>query len=524
MREKRIRLLRYVIALAYGILLGGPAGTWLVFLYPQTTKPDGLLNLISFPVVAGFVAVFAIAGTALVSFVLDKLGRHIPKISARKCVIIASLPLVAALILLTILNRIASAEVERELAKIKAAGQSLSIRQLAGPKIPNDRNAAPLLEVAFRLLDLGNEEEQATWRFGSLDYAAPPELFDQVLARNEEALQFAERALERPECRFELDYSAGAAVPLPHLIPLSSISRLLRLRAVQKAHNGDMAGALADIRLIISLSQTLRREPVVISSLVRIAGLLGSAHALQDILEIGTPPADAIADLMAALRSQDLRPGLRLGMMGDRALGWQTLNDLASGRTHWRTLGTNEARHIEYYRFFWARPLLRHDQAVFLRWMRVGVENAGRPPHELKEVINSLNRDFRKELHRVPLANMLASALSTNSHLAAAVAQLHTAQLALALLRFHSESPKGELPKSLSELVPNIIPELPLDPFTGKQYVYRRTPDGAIICSLGANGKDDADGLERYEWKDDVVFRLSVKPGRERGEKAEPRQ
>ena len=62
----------------------------------------------------------------------------------------------------------------------------------------------------------------------------------------------------------------------------------------------------------------------------------------------------------------------------------------------------------------------------------------------------------------------------------------------------------------LIQLVPGIIPELPRDPFTGKDYVYRRKDTGFVVYSLGENLKDDG-GTSHKEmgWKGDydIVWR-----------------
>ena len=55
---------------------------------------------------------------------------------------------------------------------------------------------------------------------------------------------------------------------------------------------------------------------------------------------------------------------------------------------------------------------------------------------------------------------------------------------------------KKDLPLSLSELVPDYIAELPLDPFgKGASYIYKIKGDTWIIYSLGPNIKDDL-GIE----------------------------
>jgi hypothetical protein len=50
----------------------------------------------------------------------------------------------------------------------------------------------------------------------------------------------------------------------------------------------------------------------------------------------------------------------------------------------------------------------------------------------------------------------------------------------------------GSYPESLEALVPEYLSEVPVDPFTGKPFVFRLSEDEILIYSLGSNGKDDA--------------------------------
>ncbi|MGV3526808.1 MAG: hypothetical protein ACO1RX_21500 [Candidatus Sericytochromatia bacterium] len=59
----------------------------------------------------------------------------------------------------------------------------------------------------------------------------------------------------------------------------------------------------------------------------------------------------------------------------------------------------------------------------------------------------------------------------------------------LALLAYASEH--GEYPSTLQELVPAYLPELPLDPFGGRPFRYRRELTGPVVYSVGINGRDD---------------------------------
>jgi len=68
-------------------------------------------------------------------------------------------------------------------------------------------------------------------------------------------------------------------------------------------------------------------------------------------------------------------------------------------------------------------------------------------------------------------------------------AQLGNAEIALALHIYKAKY--GEFPDSLKKLIPEILTSLPLDPFTGKDYIYRRKEEGFIVYSVGDNLKDN---------------------------------
>jgi len=58
----------------------------------------------------------------------------------------------------------------------------------------------------------------------------------------------------------------------------------------------------------------------------------------------------------------------------------------------------------------------------------------------------------------------------------------------------------GKFADSLNQLTPEILPSLPLDSFTGKNYIYRKRDKGFIVYSVGDNLKDDG-GISQNEKK-----------------------
>ncbi|MEQ8847046.1 hypothetical protein [Botrimarina sp.] len=58
----------------------------------------------------------------------------------------------------------------------------------------------------------------------------------------------------------------------------------------------------------------------------------------------------------------------------------------------------------------------------------------------------------------------------------------------------------GEYPEKLDALVPGILDTVPADPFGSGPLVYRRTPGGYLLYSVGRNGIDDGGSLEAQTW------------------------
>ena len=55
----------------------------------------------------------------------------------------------------------------------------------------------------------------------------------------------------------------------------------------------------------------------------------------------------------------------------------------------------------------------------------------------------------------------------------------------------------GAWAEEIGRLAPAILPALPLDPFTGKDYLYRKENGGFVVYSVGENLVDDG-GVDRF--------------------------
>jgi hypothetical protein len=74
---------------------------------------------------------------------------------------------------------------------------------------------------------------------------------------------------------------------------------------------------------------------------------------------------------------------------------------------------------------------------------------------------------------------------------------------------------KGSYPVSLAKLVPDYMPDLPLDPWTGKPLIYRLTPPRYTLYAVGPNGVDDGGVTEgRGSMEPDLVI-VPIPPPRQ---------
>ncbi len=84
---------------------------------------------------------------------------------------------------------------------------------------------------------------------------------------------------------------------------------------------------------------------------------------------------------------------------------------------------------------------------------------------------------------------------------------------------------RADLPSTLADLVPEYLPAVPKDPFSGKALIYRRIEDAYVLYSVGKDGVDDggkqAESEEEswfdkdlflYTWPDDAADPTSGKP------------
>jgi hypothetical protein len=330
----------------------------------------------------------------------------------------------------------------------------------------------------------------------------------------------------RPCSRFNLDYAAAnpSGILLPHLTQLKGLCQILQLKARAELELGRADEAFDDVSLMLELTDASRREPIIISQLVRIAQLsiamqpiaLGLAsHQWSDAqlraLQERLSRFDFCADYRQALQGERVVFG---GGMIDYLLktrGKQgttgVFGNSGSGSFDPESLILNLApsgwfyfEKLNYTRLFEENLLPTIDPARH----RI---NPGLS-HQAEGRLNSMLSNAPPVLfskHRLFSALLLPALTRGCEKAAFAQTSVDLAALACALERYRLAH--GQFPDSLEALVPGLIPTLPRDIINGEPLHYRRTQDGRfVLYSVGWNETDDGGVLGAGEKENSVDY------------------
>jgi len=184
-------------------------------------------------------------------------------------------------------------------------------------------------------------------------------------------------------------------------------------------------------------------------------------------------------------------PSLDRAMLGERCFGlWgfqlvrndpTSIQDITGGpgstRRHpvlWNALGD-----------IW-RPLSYADEAVYLRLMNEQIEMMRRPYREVFDKLNNEDRIPRYALLTRTVYPVFSRATAARD---AGIAEVGGSRILLGLQAYKDRY--GYYPANLKALKPQLGWEVPTDPFSGKDFIYRPKGNGFVLYSVGQNLKDD---------------------------------
>ncbi len=319
------------------------------------------------------------------------------------------------------------------------------------------------------------------------------------LEKYQPVLDEIQAATRRPYSRFNINYNSEipAAIMLPHLAVMKSLSRLFLLRASAELALGRNDAAFTDVKTGLYLSGTMKSEPFLISGLVRIAIIQLALPCIWEGLAAHQWTDAQLAEFEKELGGIDLLAEYETQIRGERALANGNIDYLRRSRRindFFNDAGHSSVNLGGLLPDGW---FYQNELVINRMNLELFIPLADPANHRVlvDKVVNEDSSLTRELFSGFPPYKILGRLLlpSLNrlvTKYAYAQANLDLATVACALERYHLAN--GQYPDTLVALVPKCIAKIPNDVITGDPLKYRRTDDGQfLLYSVGWNGTDD---------------------------------
>lgn len=420
------------------------------------------------------------------------------------CVLVFAVFVLGAISTFTIWRWRLLREINARIAAIRAQGLPVNWEDLSRwpSVVPDAENAAPIYTNAIAHIHF----EHLTSKL--IELPGPGEtlsetnllLVKQIVATNQEGLKLIYSAEQLTNSRFPVDYSLGPLAKLPHLSGLRGAARLLALDSFLKAGLQDTDGSAKAVQASFHLASALENEPFLISQLTSLAILDESCKSLERLLNKVPLSDPSLLSISTKLSSADATNYFLTGLIGERAMNGEFMR-LAQDDVRKMIILSNQGADPEdktspptrnpgfgwrYLGFF------ERDRNFYLRAMETNILAVTTPPpasFALTNEVDALSRQAQTGYY-ITSSLFLPSCSRLIGRVAIKDATIRTALAAIAIERWRNDH-NGQIPNSLDDLVPNYLPSVPLDPYTGQPLKFKKKNKGYVVYSVGPDLQDD---------------------------------
>lgn len=393
-----------------------------------------------------------------------------------------------------------------------AFGQANAMMSSSASDTPRHLTDLVGWQMAFAAVRAGKTDSGQTFKSDNFDPAARAEAARSIL----DALKPVEARMEelravssRPGAYYPVVYDLNNpwGILLPHVVNIKQVCLHLDLRACAELATGQSDRALADVKLILRTSDSLKSEMFLISYLVRISTFHLAVHSIWEGLAEHRWSEAQLKELQDLLARYDFIADLKPPLDGERAAGILTADLLAEGKVTLNELtgdpsstgrtaanafgimmphGWYEMEKLNYCRLY----NLQLEGTFDVSAKKVFPEKVAANAKALERALAGRNPVTTVLIRHQLLAVIMLPALGNVTRKGALVqVTANQAMLACALERYRLAH--GQFPDKLDALVPDFISALPPDVIAGGAYKYRRSADSFVLYSVGWNETDD---------------------------------
>jgi len=407
------------------------------------------------------------------------------------------------------------------------------LNRIVRPTADESLNAAPLYE---RAVELYNEKtsDEITKLLGTKYNEATDEqkqVIEEWLNENEEIFNLVIAGTQKPYYWQNYESKTGEvlSILMPNLSGFRNLAYALRWRIWLSAEQGRYQDAFDDIKSSYRLGQHIKGDAVLIEQFVGMAIEAVAVHALRDILSWHKIDSDRLAalqkDFESIIADEDFVVSLKAEKltMYDEIQRCFTDDRIGNGHIYpKRLLGLSPGLCVKersdlnspylIMQILFTHPNKQQTQKSINQLYdyveTLATKTAAQLHAETDVVENRLKQLIGNNIFLEVLAPAIRSIIEISSRLSADV---NSTLAIIAILRYKQDT--GDYPENLEELVTvGYVKELPMDPWSDKPLVYKKTDDNFVLYGFGPNFKDDG-GKVFYGAKGTAMWRGSKDEG-----------
>lgn len=437
-----------------------------------------------------------------------------------RIVVVLIIVVTSVLLLRAVFNYTTGKTLEKYLAKARGEGIPLTMEDIA-PRCVDPDNGALLWKAAealFILPDVKDRKLAADAVNGfydgkSLDADARKTL-GPLCEKNRRVFQLVVEAAARPCFKYG-DWTKGPwSVEMINALKTIQVTRLLGIDSVLQADAGQVEAGLEECRNGMHFVQKLMDEPLLINNLVALAEMKILLACFDQIVSGREIDPVTLAAWMKEMDVKSWRERYVRWIPTERAVGldWglRTISGKPGDLSSALHVLDNE-KGIDRFFYWLIRPHLR-SQLIWVHERYGDIER--RAGETYYKQIEFLEKERLVPWYYKATEVLLPAFSSAFLKEATLEAMMLATKAGLACKIYRNKT--GHYPETLEALVPDMLPEVPIDPFTGKPFVFRIQNGELLIYSLGSNQKDDGGRMGPItqmvmEKDDDWTWREKIK-------------
>jgi hypothetical protein len=269
---------------------------------------------------------------------------------------------------------------------------------------------------------------------------------------------------------------------LPHIDAVRHVVALLRWEVVLGLEDDNAGRAVGAVIAMLNASRSIGDDPFMICQLVRMSTRVIATRSLERLLAQTQLTDQQLATLQNAWAEDADEPLLLHAFRGERATLDVMVANLVDG-TDKPEPGSGVDGSLGRFGWWLYRGRLVKDRAYLHHYLTQAVALARLPLHEQQDMITKLpalpDESMKIAGLFLPAVEKCAAAYWRTT------AEERCAVVAIACERFRVKH--GKWPQSLSELCPEFLAAIPLDPFDGLPLQLTKQNDGIVLHSVGRN-------------------------------------